>query len=81
MTLRVDTFTAPAHWASYLVNGDSSGLNPDDIRAADSWLASIAPWRIVSDVEDSERFTWSYRLHGGTAEGGSVLDYVAHAPC
>ena len=30
--------TAPSSWASYLVNGDSSGLDPDEIAACDAWL-------------------------------------------
>jgi hypothetical protein len=33
----MDTFTrtAPACWASYLINGDASGIDDDDIAAAD----------------------------------------------
>jgi hypothetical protein len=31
---------APSAWASYLVNGDASGLEDDEIKACDAWLAS-----------------------------------------
>lgn len=39
MTLHLATATAPSHWASYLVNGDDSGLDPAEKAAADSWIA------------------------------------------
>jgi hypothetical protein len=31
---------APSAWASYLINGDASGLEDDEQRACDAWLAS-----------------------------------------
>lgn len=34
MTIEVDTITAPAHWASYLINGDASGFDFSN----DLWL-------------------------------------------
>ena len=33
------TATAPEHWASYLVNGDDSGLSPEDKAQADKFAA------------------------------------------
>ncbi len=30
--------TAPSHWAPYLINGDSSGMEQDDIRQADAFV-------------------------------------------
>ena len=30
--------TAPSHWASYLINGDASGLEPEDKAACDAWI-------------------------------------------
>lgn len=32
------TFEAPAYWASYLINGDYSGLEPAERQAADAFL-------------------------------------------
>lgn len=32
------TFTAPAHWASALINGDRSGLSDEDERELDDHL-------------------------------------------
>lgn len=37
----VVTFTLPAHWASYLINGDASGYDDDDLQAMDTLTADI----------------------------------------
>lgn len=34
----IHEYTLPAYWASYLINGDASGLSPDDKANADSFL-------------------------------------------
>jgi hypothetical protein len=39
MALVANTFTAPAHWASALINGDRTGLSEDDEQALDDYLA------------------------------------------
>lgn len=71
--------TGPASWASYLINGDASGLDDGEQAKADAWLAREGAARVVSDVEDSERFTWHMRLHCPElgCDGGSVVDYLA----
>jgi hypothetical protein len=68
---------APAHWASYLVNNDASGLSESEKAAADRWLETeLEPSEGVIDVSEEPRFTWSFRLYGGDAEGGDVCDYT-----
>lgn len=37
----VYTFTAPEYWASYLINGDFSGLSDDEKAACDRWTAHL----------------------------------------
>ena len=87
MPLKVDTVTAPDYWASALINGDTSGMEDDEIAAMEAWLDELDGWEVVDVVRnengeaDEPRFTWSYRLYGGTANGGSVLDYVVHKDC
>lgn len=84
MAIEVDTVTAPDYWASYLVNGDHSGLESDEKAACDVWQEGLGDWYVVDVARDESgeaqepRFTWSYSLYGGTASGGSVVDYVAH---
>lgn len=39
--MRIVELTAPSHWASYLINGDASGLDDEDEQAADEWIESL----------------------------------------
>ena len=86
MGISIDTTTLPAAWASYLVNGDDSGLEDGERDRADAWLKQVLPEGagvvdVARDVDGEglgPRFTWSFRMYGGNAEGGEVLDYVTH---
>jgi hypothetical protein len=40
-------YTAPSAWASYFINGDDSGLEPEEKTQADKWLAWVARVRAV----------------------------------
>lgn len=70
--------TGAEYWASYLINGDASGLTPEEKAACDNWLSiELEPGETIVDCEDEGRFTWSYDLHTHTGiRGGSVLDYT-----
>ncbi len=76
-TLQFEKYTAPVYWASYFINGDDSGLEPEEKAHADAWLEreNVAP---VSMEEGSERFTWHYQLYDRLAQvsGGEVADYI-----
>ena len=80
MGLAVTKITGPAYWASALINGDESGLSDEESAQLAQWCELKAPWYIVSVVEDSESFTWSYQAHNPFADcaGGEVVDYIAH---
>lgn len=60
--IRVQTRTesAPAHWAPLLINGDASGMHPDDIDEAQSWEACIADdgWRVSGVSDDPWLSSW-----------------------
>lgn len=34
--MQVETFLLPAHWASFLINGDASSLSDDDVAEIDA---------------------------------------------
>ena len=70
----VATYTLPAFWASYLVNGDPSGMSDREIRACDAYMARC-PGSIV-DVGEPY-FSWSFDLNGGDAKGGDLAEYTA----
>jgi hypothetical protein len=84
MTIEVSEVTGPAFMASALVNGDTSGLNADDLAAYNAFVEGLRDWRVVDVARDKEgngidpRFTWLFRMYGGNAEGGDVIGYVVH---
>lgn len=75
----VDTCEAPASWASYLVNGDASGLEDDEQAAADAWLAALRPWYVVS-TEGEPRFSHRVKVHAPQVsyDAGDLLTYIIH---
>jgi hypothetical protein len=85
MTIEVDTITMPAFWATALINDDRTGMSDEEEAAMDVYMKDIEAdgWYVVDVVRDEDgnsepRFTWSYRLYGGDANGGDVIDYVVH---
>lgn len=84
--IKTDTATGAAAWASYLINGDASGLEQREIELCDAWAEKLPGY--VVDVERDESgeaaepfFTWSYDLHtGDDCRGGDCLTYVIHVP-
>jgi hypothetical protein len=77
MAMLFDQITGPAHWASYLVNGDASGLLDDEKAKADAWLEREGVAYVVG-CSDNAHFTWHMRLYAPEldCEGGDVLDYT-----
>ena len=76
MPILCEHFTAPASWASYLVNGDDSGLRPGDRARADAWAATL-PGPIV-DAEEAG-FSWHHDAQGVTGPlGATVARYTVH---
>lgn len=82
--METDTVTAPDYWASYLINGDASGLDDHEQKLCDDYFADLESqgWHVVDVARDEtgeayeSRFTWMYSMYGGNAQGGSVIDYV-----
>ena len=79
--LRIATITGPAHWASYLVDGDASGLTQVEIAQADAWCKREGFREVLGITDDEPHFTWSMRLYAPEldCEGGYVTDYFVHA--
>lgn len=67
------TYSMPAHWASYLINGDASGLDDDDIAQADAAIKDIGLGSPV-DVSESD-----FRRGGDYGSlAGDYADYTFH---
>jgi hypothetical protein len=58
MAMKVHKFTAPSEWASYLINGDNSGIDMQEEAAADAWIAWVGYGEPV-DCEDAG-FKWRH---------------------
>lgn len=80
----VTTIPAPAAWAPYLINGDSSGLAPGERDQVDAWLAregvEILDVRRDESGEPFESYyspAWRILAPETGLEGGETLDYLA----
>ncbi len=75
--MKFETVTGPAYWASYLVNGDTSGITGQEQRQADAWRERNGVVNVVS-ADDEARFTRYYGIYDPLAdcEGGDIIDYT-----
>lgn len=51
------TGTAPSHWASYLINGDASGLDQSEIDQASKFIAWLGAMPVSCD---DAGFMWTH---------------------
>jgi hypothetical protein len=65
----------PSSWASYLINGDASGLTAEEVQACDQYLNKNEIAEVI-DQPGEAFFSWSYASYGGTAEGGDLAHYI-----
>jgi hypothetical protein len=55
--IKTETFSLPAHWACYFINGDLTGYTDEECAEIEQWERDNAPGPCL-DVGDVE-FTWS----------------------
>lgn len=70
------TYTLPVYWASYLINGDDSGLVNGEKEQIDKWLSKEGDPCFV-DVSSDSYFAWR---NDATSLGGDVTEYTAIYP-
>jgi hypothetical protein len=70
--LRTKTFILPAHFASFLVNGDASSLSMDDVDEIELFKAKHNLLDCVDCSEDSW-FSWRNDLNN---LGGDVMEFT-----
>jgi hypothetical protein len=69
--LRTKTFILPAHFASFLVNGDASSLSMDDVDEIELFKAKR---NLLDCINWSEQyFSWRNDLN---AFGGDVMEFT-----
>lgn len=80
MAIEVDTVEMPVYWASALVNGDLSGLDPEDRAACRAETRALADdgWFVVVSADGDEFFSWSTTLPSGADFAGTLTSYTVH---
>lgn len=73
--LKVFTYTLPAYWASYLINGDASGLEDGEQAMIDAFVTREGNPHFC-DCGDETWFAWSNDAH--TRLGGDVCRFTAY---
>lgn len=69
-------YTLPAFWASYLINGDDSGLEHSERREANLFIAEHdLPFPV--SCSDESWFSWR---NDATLLGGDVMEYTFLIP-
>jgi hypothetical protein len=77
----IEEFDAPAHWASAFINGDTSGLEEEDLADFEAWNAKHPDLGWVVDVSEethigrfgglqTELATYTAHVHGQTPNSG-----------
>lgn len=77
------TIIGAAYWASYLINGDDSGLEPHEVALCDAWQdRELADAESIVSCGDEAYFSWHYDMHTGdcSVRGGDVLEYTVLRP-
>jgi hypothetical protein len=72
--MKVHRYTAPSAWASYLINGDASGLEDSDIAQADEWLDWVGMGSPVDCVDVG--FCWRHDAFNVCPLGADCQEYV-----
>ncbi len=57
--LVTDTFEAPAHWASAFINGDLTGLEPDDLADFEAWVQANQQNNVVDCSSEPHIGRWN----------------------
>ena len=71
--MRTVTYTLPIYWASYLINGDDSGLEPGEKEEIDAFLEKEGN---IEFVGVSEEYGFSHS-NDANSLGGDVATYTA----
>lgn len=71
--LLTETYTLPAYWGPYLINGDSSGMEDEEEIEVKDWLKAH-PWLgDCLDMQNEDEFSWE---NDANDVGGAVADFV-----
>jgi hypothetical protein len=75
MKVQFETTKMPAFWASYLINGDASGITLVERHAIDAYFKRNDIVDVV-DCADEAHFSKCFDLYGGDELEGDILEYT-----
>lgn len=70
--MKFTEYTLPAHWASALINADTSGMTDEEEQELTQWLEAEKPGYCVG-CSDEAFFKWR---NDATSLGGDCLTYA-----
>jgi hypothetical protein len=74
MPIKATTYTLPSYWASYLINGDASGLEAGEQETIDAFVAKEGNPHFVYCGEEP----YFSRYNDAGTLAGDVVQYTAH---
>ena len=72
MPIETIDFVLPVYWASYLINGDDSGISEKERAEIDSFVAGVEVDGCL-DVSEESYFSW---WNDATGLGGDVATFT-----
>jgi hypothetical protein len=76
MKIETDTADAPACWASYLINGDASGLTDAEEAECDRWVEGLGSGWSVVDCSEEPHFGRFWFAAEGRELGCDLVTYT-----
>jgi hypothetical protein len=73
--LKIKTFILPAHFASYLINGDASSLNVTEVDEIEDFMEK----RNLYDCIDCSEDSWFAWVNDMNYIGGDVMRFTFNA--
>ena len=79
-SIRIERYALPDTWASALMNGSTSGMDTEDERLLEAWLAKVSDGRRVFcciDCSAASHFTWHQEQFGDLSiPAGNRLEFT-----
>lgn len=86
--IKTEEFLLPAHWASYLINGDASGMTDEEEAEVQEWEVAHAPGPCIGVADTAEfsllgddglggveRTTFTFQVIEACYSDGEVIAY------
>jgi hypothetical protein len=76
--MNIHEYTAPSHWACYLINDDCTGMDARDKRACDNWAATLSGPVVSCTSEEDENHAGMMRWHDAASWAPYTADCAVY---